>query len=103
MPRNRKKNRHGKKHAPAKGMAQQADQAVRRAGMDIHAWKQNVLLEPTLRIVADSNTANYHYFLVMDANGWTHRVYSRAPAGGDFSVAPILVNQGFTAYGDYAT
>ena len=102
MPRNRKKHRAGK-HAQAKGMAQQADNAVRRAGMDIHSWKQNVLLEPTLRIVADSNTANYHYFLVLDANGWTHRVYSRAAAGGDFTAAPILVNQGFTAYGDYAT
>lgn len=71
--------------------------------MDIHPWKQNVLIEPTIRIASDSNVANYHYFLCLDANGWTQRLYSRAAAGGDFTQTPLLVNQGFTLYGDLAT
>jgi len=68
----------------------------------MHGWEQNILIEPTIRLTSDSPGDNYHYFLTLDANGWSHRIYKRNFSAGNFSDTGNLIRQGFTPYGDLA-
>jgi len=83
-------------------MAQQADTAVRRMGIDVKNWDQNVLDEMLIRLVSDSPGENYHLFIALDANGWTKRLYRRDIPTNNFMDTGNLVGQGFTAYGNFS-
>jgi hypothetical protein len=58
-------------------MAHQTDMVVRKMGMDLKNWDQNILDEMLIRLVSTSPGENYHLFIALDANGWTKRLYQR--------------------------